>query len=111
MSEESDVIVAALTERMLHDVGESEANSIAALVFSIAGMALIIRSGAMTTDEAIHQIDSVFSNLPLGHRNDAAAERLNQAADWLRACVPDKEFQGKTIEGSAKPAGRRKSSR
>src|SRR5262245_8964707 len=106
MSEESEIVVAALADRMFQGLAKSEASSSAALVFSIAAIASIIRSGAMTIDEATRQIDDIFSRLPLEHRNDAAAARVEQATEWLRASLPGPEFRGKTIEGSAKPTKR-----
>lgn len=108
MSENTDVILAALTERMFQELGERQADSAAALVFSVAAVASVIRSRQMTIDEALRVIDDVFSLLPAGYRTDKAAERLGQATDWLRASMPSDEFAGKTIESTAQPAKRKR---
>jgi hypothetical protein len=108
MSENDDVILAALTERMFQELGERGGDSAAALVFSVGAMASVIRSRQMTIDEALRLIDDIFSLLPAGYRTDKAAERLGQATDWLRAYVPGDEFAGKTIDSTAQPPKRKR---
>ena len=108
MSDETETVVAALADRMFRGLSESKASSSAALVLSIAALASIIRSGATTLDVATRQIEDIFSRLPPEFSNDEAAARVEEAIEWLRACVPEPEFQGKTIEGSAKTAPRRR---
>ena len=108
MSDNSEIIVAALAERVSHELGERDGDSTASLVFSISVLVSLIRLRLITIDEAIQQLESVFAHLPPGHRSDTAAERLRQATDWLHACLADEEFQGRTIEGTAKRRTRKK---
>jgi len=102
MSENSDVILAALTERMFQELGDRAGDSAASLVFSIAALASIIRSRHMSLDDASQLLEQIFSRIPLRYRTDAAAERMREATDWLRASVPADDFEGRTIDGSVK---------
>jgi len=103
MSETSDVIVAALTERVFQELGEREGDSAAALAFGITALAAVVRARLMTVDEAVSLLQEVFAQLPPGNRTSIAAERIRQATDWLRAFAPPDKPEGRIIEGSANP--------
>ncbi len=105
MSETSDVIIAALTERVFQELGEREGDSTAALAFGVTALTAVVRARLMTVDEAVALLHEVFAELPSARRGGgAAAERMRQATDWLRRFAPADTFEGKVIEGSARPA-------
>lgn len=99
MSDSNDVILAALTERVLQSIDASEHDRNASLVFSVSALCLLVRLRLITIDDAIAQIDAVLSRLPADVNVDSVAERVAVGMDWLRACGSD-YLDGTTVEGS-----------
>lgn len=100
MSEHDDVILAALTERLLQTVDSGERDRTASLILNLSSLALLIRLKLVTLDEAVSQIELIHSHLPQGAQASSISERLAEAIDWLQACVPDETIDGTILEGS-----------
>jgi hypothetical protein len=103
MSDSSDIIIAALTERVFKALGERESDGAVALTFGMTALAAVVRARLITVDEAVALLNEAFAQLPPGARTTAAAERIRQATDWLRAFAAADKFEGRIIEGSARP--------
>jgi hypothetical protein len=108
MSETSDVIIAALTERVFQELGEREGDSAAALAFGMTALTAVVRARLMTVEEAVQLLHEVFAQMRPRDRTGLAAERIRQATDWLRALAPADRPDGKIIEGSARPMASKK---
>jgi hypothetical protein len=100
VSEHDDVILAALTERVLQTVDASERDRTVSLVLNLVSLTLLIRLKLVTLDEAVRQIERVHSQLLAKAPSNGVTDRLSEVIDWLHTCVSDEMIGGTILEGS-----------